>query len=335
MRSNGEKLVPLDISEVKQIAGRAGRYRTAHQAVSTEDANNGNAQAENATIGYATTLETFDYKYFKSRLEAEPEAIKTGGLFPPAHVVERFAGYFPPDAPFSYILLRLHELAEMHPRFHLCSLKDQLKIADAIHAIKNLTIQDRLSICAAPTSLKTPGEQQLLKAMASCIAEGKSSDFLDLPIPLEVLDKVPSADKEYLGDLELLHKMVVLYLWLSYRFPHVFQSKPLANHAKTLVEEAIEKTLNEFSYTEKARKRLVKLREQAMKELETAGEEEEAPLPGDAVAETEKELPQEAIDILHDKKSFASSGKTSDDVDEYPTPEIELDGLRKVLPRGH
>lgn len=326
MRHNGQELVPLDISEVKQIAGRAGRYRTAHQATSTEQTKDENSQAENTTIGYATTLEKFDYKYFKTCMEAEPEAIKSGGLFPPAHIVERFAGYFPPDAPFSYILLRLHELAEMHPRFHLCSLKEQLKIADVIHPIKNLTIQDRLSICAAPTSLRTRDEQLLLEAMARCIAEGRSSDFLDLPIPLEFLDKVPSPDKEYLRSLELLHKTVVLYLWLSYRFPHVFKSRPLANHAKTLVEDAIEKTLSEFSYTPKARQRLVKMREQAMKELEAAGETEEPSPPADAVSEAEKELPQEAIEILHDKSSFESSGKMTDDIDEYPTPEIELNG---------
>jgi ATP-dependent RNA helicase SUPV3L1/SUV3 len=264
-------------------------------------------------------------------MEAEPEAITTGGLFPPAHIVERFASYFPPHAPFSYILLRLHELAEMHPRFHLCSLKDQLKIADAIHPVKNLTIQDRLSICAAPTNLRTRDEHGLLEAMAKCIADGKPSDLLDLPIPLEYLDKTPSSDKEYLRDLELLHKMIVLYLWLSYRFPHVFKSKPLANHAKTLVEDAIERTLREFSYIESARKRLLKIREQAMKELETAAKTEAPSPPVNAVSGAIKELPEEVIDVLQDKTSFESSGTSVDDMDEYPTPEI---GLNDAGPEG-
>jgi ATP-dependent RNA helicase SUPV3L1/SUV3 len=87
---------------------------------------------ESTTVGWVTTLENDDHRYLKYGLEREPEEIKTAGLFPPSVIVERFANYFPPGTPFAYIMLRLHEISKIHPRYHLCALKDQLAIADAI-----------------------------------------------------------------------------------------------------------------------------------------------------------------------------------------------------------
>ena len=166
MKNNGQRLVPLEVSEVKQIAGRAGRYRTAHQAVTEDESQNKvkasssgvavglddtkpkpkPAKFDDSTIGYATTLEAMDLKYLQSCMRNEAPPIKTAGLFPPSLVVERFASYFPPGTPFSYIMLRLNEISEINPRFHLCALRDQLKIADAIHAVRNLSVQDRIEI---------------------------------------------------------------------------------------------------------------------------------------------------------------------------------------------
>jgi ATP-dependent RNA helicase SUPV3L1/SUV3 len=298
MKNNGMQIIPLEISEVKQIAGRAGRYRTAHQDMEaaraqgktsapsevSEDHTIGLDDAEpsgvvrpvtedNTTVGYATTLDSFDMPYLKRCMESEPLPIKTAGLFPPSIIIERFANYFPPGTPFSYILLRLHEISDIHPRFHLCSLKDQLAIADTIHSVKGLTIQERLLICAAPTNVRDPQEQNLLRSLAECIADtNNSGNLLDLPIPLEVLDKRPSAERQYLYELEQLHKMLVIYLWLSYRFPNVFATRGLANYAKKLVEDAIENTLNTFNFTDAKRQGILARRKAAMEEFNDAND---------------------------------------------------------------
>lgn len=289
MKNDGSRLVPLSVSEIKQIAGRAGRYRTAHEDVVKEHVQNPTLEASTNlaiglddltpetdlqpanstnTIGYATTLEYFDFPYLKSCMSKEPEPIKTAGLFPPSLIVERFANYFPPGTPFSYIMLRLHEISEVHPRFHLCSLRDQLSIADAIHTIKNLTIQERIMFCAAPSNVREVSERELLRALAKCVADNESGELLDLPIPLEILDEKPSGERQYLRNLEQLHKMLVLYLWLSYRFPNVFTTRGVANYAKQLVEDRIEQTLSQFSFTQQRRIALLKKREEAMKEFE-------------------------------------------------------------------
>lgn len=362
MKNNGTQLVPLAVSEVKQIAGRAGRYRTAHQAVTQDqekiqqttldssmepviglDDTNPEADyssrvpPDSATVGYATTLEDFDYPYLKRCMEREPDPIKTAGLFPPSLIVERFASYFPPGTPFSYILLRLHEICEIHPRFHLCALKDQLAIADTIHPVKNLSIQERIMICAAPTNSRDEGERKLLRTMAKCIADNESGELLDLPIPLEILDEPPSAERKYLYNLEQLHKSLVLYLWLTYRFPNVFTTRSLAVYAKQLVEDAIEKTLKEFSFTEQRRKRLMKQREQAMKHFEDDRDKSSAELAGGAAtsassstmteagASKADKVPQAVEDVMKEEQLSAPNESTTDDVDEYPSPELEAE----------
>jgi ATP-dependent RNA helicase SUPV3L1/SUV3 len=312
----------LQISEIKQIAGRAGRYKTAHQAVAEDKAKETTVdpviglddtpviKPENTTIGYATTLHQIDFNNLKHGMEREAEPIKTAGLFPPSLIVERFANYFPPGTPFSYITLRLHEISNIHPRFQLCALKDQLAIADAIHLIRNLSIQDRIMLCAAPSNMRDMEEKAFMQELATCIAENKSGDLLDLPnLPLEIIDTEPSDSREYLKGLEQLHKMLVLYLWLSYRFPNVFTSRKLTTHVTKLVEEKIEQTLTRFSFTEQFRAAFDAKRRKTIKQL----------------TEEDKERGSKPItDVLDDPRDMEDEVALSPgDEHEYYTAELD------------
>lgn len=325
MKSDGTKYVPLQISEIKQIAGRAGRYRTAADAVSDNTPKgDGESKAvvqKEKTVGWCTTLDQIDLDALKDAMSREPDPIKTAGLFPPSLIVERFASYFPPGTPFSYILLRLHEISEIHPRFHLCGLKEQLTIADAIHTIKGLSIQDRIMITSAPCNMRDPAEKKFLRTLAECIAEGKTGNLLELPnLPLDAMDEPARGDRSYLYSLEQLHKMVVLYLWLSYRFPNVFTTRPLAVYTKKLLEDQIENTLTQFSHTElrkaqkEKRERDRLKREKEAVEARKAMEAEILPPPG---------LPEEAKDIVNDKIAFEDGPPATDDFNEYPDEPVE------------
>lgn len=267
----------LPVADIKQIAGRAGRYRTAAQA--TEETTDAQAlsaaKGENPsktdvpdTLGLVTTLEKFDFPVVRAAMDANPEPIRTAGIFPPATVLERFSSYFPPGTPFSYILTRLHELSMMHKRFHLCGLKDHVWVADLIEPIQNLTIGDRNTICAAPAS-KTDADlwQELMPAYARIIAEQSGGNLVDIAeLPLEVLDAEVSPSREYLRDLERLHKGIVTYLWLSYRFAGIFTTRALAFHVKEMVEEKIEDVLGKFSFTENQRRKLAARRAKQLME---------------------------------------------------------------------
>jgi ATP-dependent RNA helicase SUPV3L1/SUV3 len=330
MKSNGTVPVPLQISEIKQIAGRAGRYKTAHQAITPDDGQKDDAKAklESPTVGLVTTLEQLDYDYLKKGMQQEPEPIHTAGLFPPSVIVERFANYFPPGTPFSYIMLRLHEISIIHPRFHLCGLKDQLAIADTIHPVKNLSIADRIVICAAPANMKDCDERAFLRSLAECIADNKSGNLLDLKhLPLERLDFPPSSERKYLYSLEQLHKMVVTYLWLSYRFPNVFTTRSLANHTKQLVEDAIERTLTQFSWSAQAKERMLQKRGKMLRQLQSQNENNGWVRgkngKGRIYQHAPTDIPQAIETLFKNERSFVDESGPVDDEGKYPTEEFD------------
>ncbi|KAK5165505.1 RNA helicase [Saxophila tyrrhenica] len=296
---DGTRRGPLSVADIKQIAGRAGRYRIADQQMKEADkraeqqdlaAAKGEPTPpspstlpptqitpDDASNGLVTTLEDFDFPLVRAAMSAEPDPIRTAGLFPPAAVLERFSSYFPPSTPFSYILTRLHELSQMHSRFHLCGLKDQVWLADVIEPVQGLTVVDRTILTNSPAS-KTDFElwSKLMPALARCVAEQKGGDLVDIAeLPLEILDAEVSASREYLRALERLHKGIVSYLWLSYRFAGIFSSRGLAFHTKGLVEEKIEEVLGKFSFTEATRRKLAAKREmEVLREMEKVGVDE-------------------------------------------------------------
>ncbi|KAF7861606.1 uncharacterized protein EAF02_010560 [Botrytis sinoallii] len=266
-RNNGTDFITLPLSEIKQIAGRAGRYKTARDAIEAGpvDVTDGiPAKSTEPPVGLVTTFYKHDHEILSNAMSKDAAQMTTAGIFPPANVIERFAEYFPKSTPFSYVILRLHELSTLSSQFHLCQLKDQAAIADIIQEF-NLTIRNRLIFLAAPVSLRDPGVVAVVKAFARCVSENSGGHILDIPeLSLDLLDDDPDTftrqqDREkYVRSIESLHKNITLYLWLSYRFTGVFHSQALAFHIKGLVEEKIDLCLAKAEWQEKARIKAMK-----------------------------------------------------------------------------
>ena len=274
-RHNGDTFKTLEVSDIKQIAGRAGRYRTAADAQRPSQNVSGAPEGPSplraiistpaSNLGLVTTLEKMDLPIIQRAMQSDAAPIETAGIFPPDHIILRFSTYFPPETPFSYILLRLFEISQMHPRFRLCSLRQYIGTADIIQQVNELTVADRITICAAPVDLKDPKFSVIALAFARCIGNQASGELLDIPeLNLDILDQPVTAQREYLQGLESLHKALVLYLWLSYRFVGIFVSQDMAFHVKKLVEDKIDKVLTEVSKTQDLRQHIKKLRERAL-----------------------------------------------------------------------
>lgn len=274
---NGTRIDIIEAAQLKQIAGRAGRYRTAAQtegpagqlSMNREDSNSSPAPSS----GLVTTLEKADLPLLHKAMQCEMDPIMSAGIFPPTSILLKFATYFPPSTSFSYILLRLHELSLRHPRYHLCVLRDQIAIADTIQHVQNLSIHDRIVFCAAPATIKDRGMQAIVAAFARCVGDNTSGALLDIPeIPLEILDEDIKANRDYMLRLESLHKALILYLWLSYRFAGVFINQAMAFHVKRLVEEKIDKMLAEYSSSPAIKERIKKMREEALRQISKLNE---------------------------------------------------------------
>lgn len=284
-KHDGVKVRTLTIPELKQIGGRAGRYRTAAQAMqatstsSTAETPSSGLLMNPATpkqttkqgqVGFVTTLEEVDLDSVHGSFHEEPEPLRTAGLLPPSTVLEKFASYFPEGTPLSFMLLRLRDIARLPPQFHMCSFQSQLDVAQVIQRFP-LSIHDRCIFLTAPVSFRDFKMIDVVKALAQRVADSDSGDLLDIEeIPLEILDynreNYPQGKAEYLKHLESLHRALTLYLWLSYRYTGIFQSQALAFHAKEMVEHRINGYLEKLDYVpEDRRKRISEARKAVSK----------------------------------------------------------------------
>lgn len=248
---DGQQPRLLTNSEIKQIGGRAGRYR------STQDV--GRLESPSATVGadkvgYVTTMDRADLKMVHRAFEISVEDIKAAYIQPPSGIIERFASYFPPGTSLSFILMHVKTAAAVGQRYRLNVPDDVLEIADIIQDLP-LTIYDRLTFCYLPIALRADSAVSVLRALARVVAENLPGDLLSIrEIPLEFLDteleNFRGSGQEYLKKLESLHVAINQYVWLSYRYSGLFQSQELAFHVRQLVEERLISTLERLNFTE-------------------------------------------------------------------------------------
>lgn len=272
-KHDGIRIRELNVPELKQIGGRAGRFKSAAQGMRDAMGNNASERVEQP--GFVTTLENEDLDIIHKSFNLEPEPLPAAGLFPPTFVIEKFASYFPAGTPFSFILLRLRDIARIHGRFQLCSFKDNINIANVIQ-MYNLTIRDRCIFLVAPISLRDEGVVGFVRELAKRVANNETGHLLDFPqLNLEILeytsDNYPHGRGHFLKALESLHKCLTLYLWLSYRYVGIFQSQTLAFHVKQQVEEKINDHLHKLDYSGQSRRlRLAQQRRVVKKRSENA-----------------------------------------------------------------
>jgi ATP-dependent RNA helicase SUPV3L1/SUV3 len=267
---NGITVQPLAISDIRQIGGRAGRFRSAHKEMTEGGAGTGkgtatlamteSARAELKT-GYVTTYDERDLKSVHDAFGAEVAPIEQAYLQPPVSVIEAFASYYPPNTPLSFILQRIHDIATVSSRFRMRIKPDMIDIANAIQEFP-LNIYDRVVMLASPAALSRDSEPlRILKAIARAIATRQGGHILDMPeFRLELVDMTPQHGKEqdYLHRLELLNKAMTLYLWVSYRFSGVFPAQEVAFVARERVHARINEMLDKIRFDET---RLGKMRE--------------------------------------------------------------------------
>ncbi|EEP75872.1 conserved hypothetical protein [Uncinocarpus reesii 1704] len=263
----------LSVSQVKQIGGRAGRYRSAAEAIDSSLS----PSEENQNVGLVTCLEEVDLPHIQKCLNADPEPISAAGILPLDSMILNFSNRFPPTTPFAYLLQRLWKVAQTHPRFFLCELQSKT-VQEILDSVVGLSPADKLVFLSAPTSTADPTNALTLRAFATCVARHTSGSLLDIPeLNLQILDAPVSGDKNYLRALESLHRSLVLYLWLSFRVGGIFTDRSLATHVKEIVEMKMDRALTEFSANSKLRKSSSLQKQiQLLKQLNANGSENNA-----------------------------------------------------------
>ncbi|KAF1805349.1 P-loop containing nucleoside triphosphate hydrolase protein [Mucor lusitanicus] len=220
----------ISIPQLKQIAGRAGRFNTAY------------AQGE------VTTLKERDIFYVRQAVSAPIIPLEMAGLQPTVDILELFALQLP-DEKFSGLLQKFEDLASLNGDYFLCNFKDQKAIADKLEHIK-LPLKDRYQFVTAPVNIRTDASMEMIERLAQTFSENKTctlDDVITLPNTL--------APESALENLESSHRNIMLYMWLSLRYPETFTTTTEhSNAVKTRCEVMIDDVLKSTSYA-KAKKR--------------------------------------------------------------------------------
>lgn len=230
---DGVAVRKISISQVKQIAGRAGRFRVP-------------GSSEEGTGGKVTAMGSGDLRYIKECLAQETPRIRQCGLYPNDSLFVQYASSFGMKKRFSDVLLEMGVTSELNPRFYLCGVENMTEIAALFDAIHGLTLSERILLAKAPVKTRVPLCVSVFKRLCTVVANTNSITVLDIPeIDFSML-AVPADYKFTINDIgkyEDIHSNLVLYLWLSYRFPMNFRDRNGAMELKALCEEKINQAL--------------------------------------------------------------------------------------------
>ncbi|KAG8387263.1 hypothetical protein BUALT_Bualt02G0003200 [Buddleja alternifolia] len=216
---NGDKMVPVPPSQVKQIAGRAGRRGSLYPD------------------GLTTTLHLEDLDYLIECLKKPFDDVKRVGLFPFFEQVELFATQLP-DMKFSKLLEKFSDNSRLDGSYFLCQHLHIRKIANMLERIKGLSLEDRFNFCFAPVNIRDPKAMYHLLRFASSYAQ-------ELPVNIAMgMPKFAARNDSELLDLESRHQVLSMYLWLSNhfeeeRFPYAKRAETMATDIAELLGESL------------------------------------------------------------------------------------------------
>lgn len=242
---DGEHMRYLTPCEVKQIAGRAGRYAT-----------------ENAE-GIAMTLFPEDTPQLQACMDATSPDVRRAGLFPNEEDLRRYwikLQDFVPDVRFSDVIaMGLEDVTiddDEDKLYFLCEHDDAYDVALRIDDVGGLSIRDRLAFCSAPVNTNARGGNALsMIALKHFALQYANSRRVMLRHRSDALG-VPNTERR-LAEFEEMHRVCEVYTWLATKLGSTsgpasnmlgddakFPDTLRADDLKSRIEDAIEKGLD-------------------------------------------------------------------------------------------
>ncbi|XP_033064583.1 ATP-dependent RNA helicase SUPV3L1, mitochondrial [Trachypithecus francoisi] len=207
INEKGEKeLEPITTSQALQIAGRAGRFSSQFKE------------------GEVTTMNHKDLSLLKEILKRPVDLITAAGLHPTAEQIEMFA-YHLPDTTLSNLIDIFVDFSQVDGQYFVCNMDDFKFSAELIQHIP-LSLRVRYIFCTAPINKKQPFVCSSLLQFARQYSRNEPLTFAWLRRYIK-WPLLPPKNIKDLMDLEAVHDVLDLYLWLSYRFIDMFPDASL------------------------------------------------------------------------------------------------------------
>ncbi|WIA34808.1 hypothetical protein OEZ86_013108 [Tetradesmus obliquus] len=191
----GRGKVPVPVSLVKQISGRAGRRNSIYPE------------------GCVTTLHARDLRTLQKALAVPLEKLATpaAGLAPEYETVELLSAQFP-ELSLQALLRKLDAEARLDGRYFLCNQEQLLETAHWLGKVPGLSLPEQFTLVNAPIDPFDPRQRGAFLEFTGAYAAGQPVLFNEGLMPAG-----PPASEPQMADAESLHKILGLWLWLSYR----------------------------------------------------------------------------------------------------------------------
>lgn len=225
LKFNGQEMVDLTSSNLKQIGGRAGRFK----------ANAGNGEIPKGSI---TALDPRVLTSVRRGIEAPISYLQTAVIWPTDEICARVATKFPPGTPTSTVLKTIaFQLEQRSDKlFTLSDLKNRLSVLQVFEHMDSLPFLEKLRLSNAPVKDLTMVKRAFYK-FCETIAKRQTRGLLTYPFPFEVLDFRCIADEKFTLELyESLYNIIMIYFWLSNRYPNFFIDLESARDMKYFCE---------------------------------------------------------------------------------------------------
>lgn len=216
-------------TEVKQISGRAGRYGIEEK---------GYVGALDESILY-TIEEAFhsplpDLKLPFSVMASLEHVLLIGEILETDNILE-ILGFFADNMEFE-------------GPFVAANIDSMLEIATIVSEYE-LDLKTRYYLSCAPASISSPYIESVFHRYIRQIEAGKKVLYIpprDLPAFAQTNDMLLNAEDRV--------REISLYLWLSFKFPDLFEDTQKAIDARVRLNQFIEKSLQKGSFTKTCRK---------------------------------------------------------------------------------
>lgn len=227
MKFNGTENIPLTVSTIKQIGGRAGRFK--------DDG------TENT--GYITAMDNQTLVEIKKAMETEIRPIEKMVVWPPDEVFFNLYSSEPNDTKVSKLLRMFVNTINSNRNLknYIFECPDVERIIERIKSyeyLENLNLMDKLVLCTAPVK-NDPLVAKTFFKFCESIANKRRKSILEYGVPFfKLLDYQQIIEKTGIGltKYESLYSIIMLFCWLSNKYPEYFIDRESALQIKLLVE---------------------------------------------------------------------------------------------------
>lgn len=238
----------LKPTEVKQIAGRAGRY------------------GSEFNVGYVTSLYREDQAELRKLLQSPLPDTEKAGLEPSLRQIELFAQKKPLER-LSSLYAYFSAYATIDPLYFVVDLEERMDLADSLQHI-DLDIKDRYLFSISPVNTKRVELVSALVKLASAFSSC-TEVTLDVLKPLPNLLRIQPRTPQQVEQLELQWLIYDLYVWLANRYEdNRFVDKSKAEAMRDAISLHITESLEVLNVRGALRKKLLSKQQQRREELQ-------------------------------------------------------------------